>query len=497
MHKERVMSGLLTVFLPFSGSGFIKKTIDDFRNSNLVKKIFLLSQTDVPDKFDDAEVLRVDSLFSNSTIKLMESKSDTKYIVFLTQDTLIQLGQFSLERFITVVESTNTGIIYSDYSDIKNNAVSPHPVIDYQFGSVRDDFSFGPILFFEKTAFSNASKGIGDDLKYAGLYALRLAISRHHAITRIPEFLYSSIDTDERRSGEKLFDYVNPKNRDAQIEMEKVATEHLKKINVYLEPKFKAINLDEEKFENDASVIIPVKNRAKTIGDAVQSVLKQKTNFPFNLIVVDNHSTDGTASILKDFSIQDKRVIHIVPERTDLSIGGCWNEGAHHQACGRFAVQLDSDDIYENENTLQKIVSVFRKEKCAVVIGSYQLTDFNLKEIPPGLIDHREWTPDNGRNNALRINGLGAPRAYYTPLLREVKIPNVSYGEDYAVVLAMSRDYQIGRIYESVYICRRWEGNSDAALSIEEQNVHNTYKDRIRTFEMLARQRITISAIAQ
>jgi hypothetical protein len=483
------MSNLVTVFLPFSGSKLTQKTIDDFSNSNLVEKIFLLAQTDAADILANAEVLRVDSLFSSSTIKLMSEKSLTKYILFLTQDTLIQLGQFSLERFISVTESTNSGLIYSGYYDIKNNTVSPHPVIDYQFGSVRDDFSFGPILFFEKSGFNNAAKGIDESLKYAGLYALRLAISRHHPITRIPEFLYSSIETDERKSGEKLFDYVNPKNRAVQIEMEKAVTEHLKKIKVYLEPKFKSINLDEEKFENEASVIIPVKNRARTIGDAVQSVLKQETDFPFNLIVIDNHSTDGTASILKDFTMQDKRVIHIVPERTDLGIGGCWNEGVHHQSCGKFAIQLDSDDVYKDETTLQKIVDVFRKEKCAVVIGSYQLTDFNLNEIPPGLIDHKEWTPDNGRNNALRINGLGAPRAYYTPLLRKVKIPNVSYGEDYAVVLAMSRDYQIGRIYESIYICRRWEDNSDAALSIDKQNSHNTYKDRIRTFEMLARQR--------
>lgn len=483
------MSHSITVFLPFSGSKLTKETIKNFSGTELIKNIFLLSQTDEVDKFENTEVLRVNSIFSGSTMKLMNEKSSTKYILLLSQDTVIQLGQFALERFIAVIEATNSGIIYSDYYDIKNDSAVPHPVIDYQFGSVRDDFSFGPILFFDKTAFGNASKGIDGDLQYAGLYALRLAISRHHSITRIPEFLYSSIETDERKSGEKLFDYVNPKNRDVQIEMEKAVTEHFKKINVYLEPKFKTVILDETKFESEASVIIPVKNRAKTVGEAVKSALKQKTDFPFNLIVVDNHSTDGTSSIIHEFSANDKRVIHIVPGRTDLGIGGCWNEGVHHKNCGKFSVQLDSDDIYKDENTLQKIVNVFRKEKCAVVIGSYQLTDFNLNEIPPGLIDHKEWTPDNGRNNALRINGLGAPRAYFTPLLREVNIPNVSYGEDYAVVLAMSRDYQIGRIYESIYVCRRWEGNSDAALSIEKQNAHNTYKDRIRTFEMLARQR--------
>lgn len=483
------MSNFITVFLPYSGKEYTAKTIESLKSSSLINKIFLLSNENLNSKITDAKLFKIDSLFSSSTINLIQSKTASDFILFLTQDTLINFGQFSLERFVNVAQATGSGIVYSDYFDIKNDTTTPHPVIDYQFGSVRDDFSFGPILFFDKKTFSKASKGIGGDLKYAGLYALRLAISRHHSISRIPEFLYSSIETDERKSGEKLFDYVNPKNRDVQIEMEKAVTKHFKKINVYLEPKFKKIKTDKEKFENEASIIIPVKNRAKTIGDAVQSVLKQKTNFAFNVIVIDNHSTDGTSSILHEFAAKDKRVIHIVPKRTDLGIGGCWNEGVHHQSCGRFSIQLDSDDIYKDETTLQKIVDTFHKEKCAVVIGSYQLTDFNLNEIPPGLIDHREWTPDNGRNNALRINGLGAPRAYYTPLLREIKIPNVSYGEDYAVVLAMSREFQIGRIYESVYVCRRWEGNSDAALSIEKQNAHNTYKDRIRTFEMLARQR--------
>jgi hypothetical protein len=483
------MSQSITIFLPYSGNKFTKETVAGFSGSKLVKKVYLMSSEKISEKIPGSELLQVDSLFSSSAIKLIEAKAKSSYILFLTQDTLIHLGQFSLERFINVAEITGAGIIYSDYYDIKNNSVSAHPVIDYQFGSIRDDFSFGPILIFDKSTFSKASKGIPNNYKYAGLFALRLAISRHHAITRIPEFLYSSIETDERKSGEKLFDYVNPKNRDVQIEMERAVTEHLKKIKAYLEPKFKKINPSKDEFENEASVIIPVKNRAKTIGDAVQSVLKQQTDFPFNLIVVDNHSTDGTSSILHEFSTIDKKVIHVVPARTDLGIGGCWNEGVHHKSCGRFSVQLDSDDIYKDETTLQKIVNTFRKEKCAVVIGSYQLTDFNLNDIPPGLIDHKEWTPDNGRNNALRINGLGAPRAYYTTILREVKIPNVSYGEDYAVVLAMSREYQIGRIYESIYVCRRWEGNSDAALSIERQNAHNTYKDRVRTFEMLARQR--------
>lgn len=483
------MKNSITAFLMYSGDNFTKRIVGELSSSNLVSKIYLLSQKEATHKIENTSVINIENPFGSLAMKLVAEKAKSDYILLLTQDTLIQFGQFCLERFISVAKSTCAGIVYSDYYDIKNETSSPHPVIDYQFGSVRDDFSFGPILFFETNAFKKAAQGLNANLKFAGLYALRLAISRHHSIIRIPEYLYSSIETDERKSGEKLFDYVNPKNRDVQIEMEKAVTTHLKKIEVYLKPKFKKINLSKGEFDYEASVIIPVKNRARTIGDAVQSVLKQKTNFSFNLIVVDNHSTDGTSTILHEFAVKDKRIIHIVPQRTDLGIGGCWNEAVHHQACGRFSVQLDSDDIYKDENTLQKIIDVFRKEKCGVVIGSYQLTDFNLNEIPPGLIDHREWTPDNGRNNALRINGLGAPRAFFTPLLREVKIPNVSYGEDYAVVLALSRDYQIGRIYEPIYVCRRWEGNSDAALSIEKQNAHNAYKDRIRTFEMLARQR--------
>jgi glycosyltransferase involved in cell wall biosynthesis len=309
-------------------------------------------------------------------------------------------------------------------------------------------------------------------------------------VLRIPEFLYSKIETDVRKSGEKQFDYVDPRNRAVQMEMEQVATDHLKRIGAYLSPDFKPVEFDRhEHFECEVSVIIPVRNREKTIADAVGSVLKQNAQFPFNVIIVDNHSTDGTTKTLRDIAKKDSRVIHVIPERTDLGIGGCWNEGVNHPKCGRFAIQLDSDDLYKDETTVQKVVDTFRKEKCAMVIGSYQMTNFKLEEIPPGIIDHKEWTPDNGRNNALRINGLGAPRAFYTPVLREIKVPNVSYGEDYALGLAISRNYQIGRIYDPIYLCRRWEGNSDAALDISKQNTYNLYKYRIRTIEFLARQR--------
>ncbi|HXG01480.1 MAG TPA: glycosyltransferase family A protein, partial [Bacteroidota bacterium] len=305
----------------------------------------------------------------------------------------------------------------------------------------------------------------------------------------IGECLYACKPIDRRTSGERQFDYVDPKNRQVQIEMERAVSEHLKKIGAFLSPEFQEVDLSEGKFPCEASVIIPVRNRARTIADAVSSALAQQTSFPFNVIVVDNHSSDGTSSILRELAARDQRLIHVIPDRTDLGIGGCWNLAVHHSLCGRFAVQLDSDDLYKDGTTLHRIVETFRAEKCAMVIGSYQMTNFELQEIPPGIIDHREWTPDNGRNNALRVNGLGAPRAFFTPIVRRIKFPNVSYGEDYAVGLAISRDYHIGRIYEPIYLCRRWEGNTDANLDITRINANNFFKDKIRTFEILARQR--------
>ncbi len=317
---------------------------------------------------------------------------------------------------------------------------------------------------------------------------LDLKISQKYPLVRIPEYLYTVEVKEDIGSEEKHFSYVDPKNRDVQIEMEKAVTQHLKDIGAFLQPPFKEIDFNKsEQFEFEASVIIPVRNRAKTIGDAIDSVLKQETNFKFNLIVVDNHSTDGTTEVIKEKSKKNVLVIHITPGRKDLGIGGCWNEAVHHEKCGKFAIQLDSDDIYSDKNTVQTIVDTFHKEKCAMVIGSYKLTDIDLNELPPGLIDHKEWTDNNGPNNALRINGLGAPRAFYTPVLREIKIPNVSYGEDYGVGIAISRSYKIARIYHSIYLCRRWEGNSDAKLDIVKMNSNNLYKDRLRTFELNAR----------
>ena len=481
----------ITVYLPYSGQKHTLRTIEQLQQSPLVEKICLLATAGVREVPAGCTRLAVDSLYGSGTLQKIAQKTTTPYTLLVIHDTTIEFGQFALERLVSVAELTGSGMVYSDYHDIQAGQRVSHPVIEYQIGSIRDDFNFGSVLLFDTKALkAAASANARQNFDYAGLYSLRMAVSRKQPLTRVGESLYGKVELDVRQSDQKQFDYVDPKNRAVQIEMESAATEHLKRIGVWLKPKFKAPNLDEGKFAYEASVIIPVRNRVKTVGDAVASVLKQKTTFPFNLIVVDNHSTDGTTVLLSSIAQKDKRMVHLIPQRQDLLIGGCWNEGVHHLACGRFAVQLDSDDIYTDENTLQKIVDAFRRDQCAMVIGSYRMTNFKLEEIPPGVIDHKEWTPDNGRNNALRINGLGAPRAFYTPVLRRIKLPNVSYGEDYAAVLAVSREYQIGRIYEPIYLCRRWEGNSDAGIDVAKQNAFNFYKDKMRTFEVLARQRL-------
>ncbi|MDQ7817270.1 MAG: glycosyltransferase family A protein [Melioribacteraceae bacterium] len=478
---------MISVLLPYSGMQHSIELIDELKKCTLVSQLFLLVNNEIKEIPDGCELLRVNDLTGSKTIDLIIKSAKTKFILLFTQDNHYQLGQFALERFYNVANSTGAGLVYSNYLIMKENSVNKHPVNDYQLGSLRDDFDFGYLMFLNKEICKSLKNE--NEYKYAGIFNLRLHLSREAEILRIPEFLYTTVETDTRKSGAKQFDYVNPKNREVQIEMEIAATDHLKKIGAYLKPDFNEIKIVDAGFEYEASVIIPVKNRANTISDAINSVLSQKTDFKFNLIVVDNYSTDGTTEKIKEIAGKDSRLIHIIPERKDLGIGGCWNEALHYKSCGRFAIQLDSDDIYADSDTVQIVVDTFRKEKCAMVIGTYRMTNFKLEEIPPGIIDHREWTPENGRNNALRINGLGAPRAFYTPLLREYKIPNVSYGEDYAIGLMISRDYQIGRIYHPIYMCRRWEGNSDAALDIEKQNTYNEYKDRIRTIEVLARQR--------
>ena len=404
----------------------------------------------------------------------------------------IDLGARTLERLVQIAEATRAGFTYADFRESNEKGeISDHPLMDYQLGSIRDNFDFGSVILLSRQAITHALTkhgAISDDLKFGAFYDLRLKLSIDSLILRIPEPLYTRSVLDARASGEKIFDYVDPRNRDFQIEMETIATAHLKRIGAYLEPNFKTVTASDAEFPFKASVIIPVRNREKTITDAVNSVLSQKTDFAFNVIIVDNHSTDGTTEILKTLAAADSRVVHLIPERTDYGIGGCWNEGVYSKHCGRYAVQLDSDDIYTNEATLAKMVAAFEDGKYAMVIGSYTTVDFELQELPPGLIDHKEWTRENGRNNALRINGLGAPRAFDVSILRGIGLPNVSYGEDYALALRISREYEIGRIYESIYYARRWSGNSDSALPLVTMNRYDTYKDRIRTWEIQARQ---------
>lgn len=487
MNVGVMISKKITAFLPYNGYDYTKRTVMQMRESDFVDKIYLVTTKEDLKELPDTELLKVSGLASTETLKLFAEKAETEYILVMQKDTEFGFGQFGVERMVNVAEGTGAGFVYSDYYEIKGDTRENHPVIDYQKGSLRDDFNFGYAMLYSAEAFNKAVADMDTDYTYAALYDLRLKVSQSYDLVHIPEYLYTAIETDVRKSGEKIFDYVDPKNRQVQIEMEVACTNHLKKVGAYLEPKFKYVEIDENNVDMIASVIIPVKNRVNTIGDAIESVLKQKTDFKFNLFVVDNYSNDGTTEIIEKYAAEDNRVVHVIPERKDLQIGGCWNEAVHHEKCGLYSVQLDSDDMYADENTLQIIVDTFKKEKCAMIVGTYKMTNFKLEEIPPGIIDHREWTPENGRNNALRINGLGAPRAFYTPVLREIKIPNVSYGEDYALGLNISRDYQIGRVYEPIYLCRRWEGNSDAALDINKVNAHNTYKDRVRTFELLAR----------
>ena len=480
----------ITCFLPAGNPDDLKQTLEELKSSELVGDIFVLVTGDiqvVPRQAGVQQIV-VSSLTATETIRKIALHTLTKYALFYTKTLPLQLGSFALERMVQIADDTFTGMVYSDYNAFKEGELIPNPVIEYQDGSLRDDFNFGSLLLFETSALTEAVSRMKTAFLYAGLYDLRLKISQKHRLFHIQELLYTEMDLDTRRSGERLFDYVDPKNRDVQIEMELACTEHLKDTGAWLAPRFRNVRLHEASFENEASVVIPVKNRAKTIGDAITSVLMQKTNFRYNLIIVDNHSIDGTAEIIRSFIRKDQRVIHLVPPRNDLGIGGCWNEAIFNPLCGKFTVQLDSDDLYIDDTVLSRVVAAFYEQHCAMLVGSYRMVSFKLEELPPGVIDHKEWTPENGRNNALRINGLGAPRAFYTPVIRSIRVPNVSYGEDYAIGLNISRYYQIGRIYEPLYLCRRWEENSDFSLDIEKLNTHNFYKDKIRTIEFRARQ---------
>jgi len=480
----------INCFIAYNDIAQAEKTAQNLLKSTLVKSVFLLATSGINLTVEGCECIEIDSINSTRTIRKISEKSDTPYSLVYTKDTTLELGQYALERFFHIADGTKAGLVYSDYYQIANGVRSNLPLIDYQDGSLRDDFNFGSVLFYNTEYLKKALEDTAEDYCHAGLYDLRLKVSQLADLIHINEYLYSEVEQDTRKSGEKLFDYVDPKNRGVQVEMEAACTDHLKKTGGYLAPKFKSIAFEEKSFPVEASVIIPIRDRVRTVEDAIKSVLSQKTSFSFNLIIVDNFSTDGTTEIIEKYAKLDSRLIHIKPARTDLGIGGCWNEGVDYPACGKFSVQLDSDDVYKNDNSLQTIVDAFYEQNCAMVIGSYTMTNFKMETIAPGLIDHKEWTPENGRNNALRINGLGAPRAFYTPILRSIKVPNTSYGEDYALGLYFSREYQIGRIYESVYLCRRWDDNSDASLDVVKMNGYNLYKDKIRTIELKARRNL-------
>lgn len=483
----------IDLFLPFEALEKGEETLLELHENKTVQHINLLVSSDFASQHQVPEgctFVVIDRMESSNTLMSIAENTDADYLLLCTRMTSVRWGLYALERFLRTADDTGAVMVYSDHYSLEEGALTKHPAIDYQAGSLRDDFDFGSLWLIKSQALLDyVAQTDRVDYQYAGLYDLRLYLSRKGEIFHLNEYLYTEAELDTRKSGEKQFDYVNPRNREVQIEMERACTAHLEKVGAIVDTNFyRQPDFDEQDFACEASVVIPVFNREKTIADAVKSALSQKTNFPYNVIVVNNHSTDSTGKILD--SIDDGRLIQIVPSRTDLGIGGCWNVAVNSDHCGKFAVQLDSDDLYSSPKTLQKIVDAFHEQKAAMVIGSYRMCDFDLNTLPPGLIDHKEWTEDNGCNNALRINGLGAPRAFFTPLVRQIQFPNTSYGEDYALGLAFSRRYRIGRIYDELYLCRRWGGNSDAALSVERVNANNLYKDRLRTMELKARQQM-------
>ncbi len=483
----------ITVVAPYNPAPFFGKTLARLTRSPFVERVVIINHEQVDFEMARCSVLVGGPLTSHQTLQSILEATSTKYLLVLFGTRQISAGPGAVGSMLAKAESTRAGLLYSDFYDQTRRGKTSHPLSDYQPGSVCDDFDFGAVMLFSLSAIRNALEkyNLLPGIQLASLYDLRLKVSIDHPVSHLPEPLYSVISTKERSSSERLFAYVDPRNEAAQKEMEAVFTHYLKKIGAYLSPhQFREVEHRATPFPVVASVVIPVRNRRETIAQAVKSAQAQETDFSFNVIVVDNLSTDGTTQVLSDLTRQYPTLRHIIPSRTDLGIGGCWNEALYSNACGRYAVQLDSDDLYATPHTLQKMVDMLREGNYAMVIGSYTLVNEKLEQIPPGLVDHREWTDETGRNNALRINGLGAPRAFDTGLMRTIPFLNVSYGEDYAAALRISREYRIGRIYESLYLCRRWPGNTDAALSIEDINRNNIFKDEVRGEEIVARQKM-------
>jgi hypothetical protein len=500
---------MISVILPYGGQSDLDALLRPFVDSDRIEKLFLLYSGPflaVPKK---CEIVKAQSAQSGNILHGILKKIRTRYALVVTGTSAVRLDPGAAARFIEVAESTRAGILYSDFRELlppaagaAETAFRERRLIDYQFGSIRDDFDFGPVLFLSTHAAQSSADKYGSvrDWKTAALYDVRLKIAADFPVVRIPEILYTSVPAEAGRPSregasapeisESHFQYVDPASAAFQREREHIAAAHLKNIGAWLPPKFKEVPDPGTAFPVTASVVIPVRNRKATIADAVTSALSQETDFRFNVIVVDNFSTDGTDAVLADLAARDDRLHRLTPAETGLQIGGCWNEAVRSACCGRYAVQLDSDDLYASQGVLQKIVRAFAEENCGMVVGSYTIVDFALKELPPGLIEHREWTKSNGHNNLLRVNGLGAPRAYQTALLREFPFPNVGYGEDYAAGLRISREYRVARIFENLYLCRRWSGNTDHRLSDEQRNANDAYKDFLRTVEIQARRQM-------
>jgi hypothetical protein len=441
-------------------------------------------------------ILEANNIWSDSAVADVVrwfEQTGASHLLWIFSPT-VDLPERGLQRLLDAAIDTEAPIVYADYLEQRSEGQATlHPLIDYQPGSLRDDFDFGQVVLIAKTSLTGMDSEVAKEsprFNSGGWYDLRLRLSELGPIVHLCEPAYTVALAEPQTDGESHFRYVDPRNRDYQLKMEQIATAHLKRIGAYLEPPAGSLVAETEAFPVEASVIIPVRNRARTVADAVRSALSQQADFEFNVLVVDNYSEDGTSRILAELAQENSRLVIITPTRSDLGIGGCWNEAIGSDQCGRFALQLDSDDLYSGPDVLSQIVTTFHESGAAMVIGSYTIVDFDLNPIPPGLVDHREWTDANGRNNALRIAGLGAPRAFHVPTLRAIGLPNVSYGEDYAVVLRMTRNQIVGRIYDSLYWCRRWEDNTDYALPLETKNRHAVYKDRLRTIEIAARQRM-------
>ena len=483
----------VTFVLQFYNNEIFKSNIEFLNRLSFHKKIIIIGNNEI--RFEDKTIswLKSDFPFSTKTVSEIIAASHSQVICWFLNDSKINFDETKFLSAVEEIMESKEGLLYFDYNILAENKTELQKTIEYQLGSVRDDFDFGSAVFLKTDI---AQKAVNhklfknQNLKFAGFYLLRLIIFNLNGIKRIPRPLFNVVFIKKAETGEEQFNYLDPSNTEVQKEMEIAFTGYLKEINALAGPDFQTVNFSAENFYTDLSVIIPVKNREKTIADAIQSAIFQHTNFEFNVIVVDNHSTDKTTEIVREFALQNKNIIHLIPEQTDLEIGGCWNLAVNHSKCGRFAVQLDSDDLYIDQYTLQHIKDKFYKDECAMVVGSYNLTDFNLNTLPPGIINHKEWTIENGANNILRVNGFGAPRAFFTPVIREIGFPNVSYGEDYSVGLAISRKYAVGRIYEPIYLCRRWSGNTDASLTREQTNRNNFYKDQLRTNEISIRQEL-------